>query len=324
MGRTNIVLDDRLVREALRRFGCRSKRELVHLALVELLKSARRRDLLSLRGQVKWEGDRSAQGIINGAFFARLAEIQPDILDRIKKIVTRYPDGPSWGALHDGEFGFNEDKRTVRIRLNKGSEIDGEEVDEIHVQGVLFTKKGYERGRMYQPEKLGRGRTVRGTDFDRKGCLIYTPFKLFLLGAASAQIAKQKYENSLRMRAEGMMRAPLVLGFLSYDFLYIDQHTKQLGVFIYAQRKNVPERALKLMRMPDAPLEEFFESYGRALRESYNFQGDPSLANVTLYISGKEKPIYHDLGEIEFRRDLTPEQAARLLRETSAVHYKFK
>src|SRR6185295_9998316 len=45
MGRTNIVLDDRLVREALRRFGCRSKRELVHLALVELLKSARRRDL---------------------------------------------------------------------------------------------------------------------------------------------------------------------------------------------------------------------------------------------------------------------------------------
>ena len=57
MGRTNIVLDDRLVREALRRFGCRSKRELVHLALVELLKSARRRDILSLRGKVKWEGD---------------------------------------------------------------------------------------------------------------------------------------------------------------------------------------------------------------------------------------------------------------------------
>ena len=57
MGRTNIVLDDRLVREALRRFRCRSKRELVHLALVELLKSARRRDVLSLRGRVKWEGD---------------------------------------------------------------------------------------------------------------------------------------------------------------------------------------------------------------------------------------------------------------------------
>lgn len=57
MGRTNIVLDDRLVREGLRRFKCRSKRALVELALTELLKSGRRRDLLLLRGKVKWEGD---------------------------------------------------------------------------------------------------------------------------------------------------------------------------------------------------------------------------------------------------------------------------
>ena len=57
MGKTNIVLDDRLIREGLRRFRCRSKRELIHLALTELLKGARRRDLLSLRGQVKWDGD---------------------------------------------------------------------------------------------------------------------------------------------------------------------------------------------------------------------------------------------------------------------------
>jgi len=57
MGRTTIVLDDRLIREGLRRFRCRSKRELVHLALTELLKRGRRQDLLSLRGQVKWEGD---------------------------------------------------------------------------------------------------------------------------------------------------------------------------------------------------------------------------------------------------------------------------
>ena len=57
MGRTNIVLDDRLVREGLRRFRCRSKRELVHFALTELLNRAQRRDLLTLRGQVKWEGN---------------------------------------------------------------------------------------------------------------------------------------------------------------------------------------------------------------------------------------------------------------------------
>jgi Arc/MetJ family transcription regulator len=57
MGRTNIVLDDRLIREGLRRFKCRSKRELVELALTELLKSARRRELLTIRGKVKWDGD---------------------------------------------------------------------------------------------------------------------------------------------------------------------------------------------------------------------------------------------------------------------------
>ena len=60
MARTNIVLDDRLVREGLRRFKCRSKRDLVHLALTELVKSSRRRDLLSLRGRLKWDGDLAA------------------------------------------------------------------------------------------------------------------------------------------------------------------------------------------------------------------------------------------------------------------------
>lgn len=57
MARTNIDIDDRLVREGLRVFRCRSKRELVHLALSELLKSAKRKEILKLRGRVKWEAD---------------------------------------------------------------------------------------------------------------------------------------------------------------------------------------------------------------------------------------------------------------------------
>jgi len=57
MARTNIELDDRLVREGLKVFKCRSKRELVHLALTELLKGAKRKEILKLRGQVKWEAD---------------------------------------------------------------------------------------------------------------------------------------------------------------------------------------------------------------------------------------------------------------------------
>jgi Arc/MetJ family transcription regulator len=57
MSRTNIDLDERLVREGLKVFGCKSKRELVNLALSELLKKAKRKEILELRGQLKWEGD---------------------------------------------------------------------------------------------------------------------------------------------------------------------------------------------------------------------------------------------------------------------------
>jgi Arc/MetJ family transcription regulator len=57
MARTNIELDDRLVSRGLRIFRCKSKRELVHLALTELLKRAKQREILQLRGQVKWEAD---------------------------------------------------------------------------------------------------------------------------------------------------------------------------------------------------------------------------------------------------------------------------
>lgn len=57
MARTNIDLDNRLVSEGLRVFKCKSKRELVHLALKELLKSARRKEILKLRGQIKWDAD---------------------------------------------------------------------------------------------------------------------------------------------------------------------------------------------------------------------------------------------------------------------------
>ncbi len=57
MGRTNTELDERLVRRGLRIFNCKSKRELVRLALKELLRSAKRKEILELRGKVKWKGD---------------------------------------------------------------------------------------------------------------------------------------------------------------------------------------------------------------------------------------------------------------------------
>ena len=55
--RTNIVLDDELVRQAFALTGIRTKRELVHLALNELVRRRRKKDLLDLAGKVKLRPD---------------------------------------------------------------------------------------------------------------------------------------------------------------------------------------------------------------------------------------------------------------------------
>jgi Arc/MetJ family transcription regulator len=57
MSRTNIDLDDRLIEEGLRVFRCKTKKELIHLALQELLKTEKRKEILKLQGQLQWEGD---------------------------------------------------------------------------------------------------------------------------------------------------------------------------------------------------------------------------------------------------------------------------
>jgi Arc/MetJ family transcription regulator len=55
--RTNIVLDDKLVKEAMKLSGKKTKRELIDHALHELIKRHKRLALLNLRGKLHWEGD---------------------------------------------------------------------------------------------------------------------------------------------------------------------------------------------------------------------------------------------------------------------------
>ena len=55
--RTNIVLDDDLVNEALELTHMRSKRELIHLALQELVPRRRAKDLLDLAGKIQLTED---------------------------------------------------------------------------------------------------------------------------------------------------------------------------------------------------------------------------------------------------------------------------
>ena len=56
MLRTNIELDEKLVKEAMRLTHKKTKKELVNYALDELVSKAKRKKLLEFEGKVKWTG----------------------------------------------------------------------------------------------------------------------------------------------------------------------------------------------------------------------------------------------------------------------------
>jgi len=58
--RTNIVIDDRLMNEAMKASGAQTKREAVEMGLKTLLRLARQADLRKLRGKIDWQGDLEA------------------------------------------------------------------------------------------------------------------------------------------------------------------------------------------------------------------------------------------------------------------------
>ena len=58
--RTNIVIDDRLMRDALRATGLKTKREAVELGLQTLLRLKRQAEIRRLRGKLNWQGDLDA------------------------------------------------------------------------------------------------------------------------------------------------------------------------------------------------------------------------------------------------------------------------
>lgn len=57
MHRTNIVLDEKLVKEGLAITRFRTKKELVNTALAEMVKRLKRKSILNLAGSSCWEGN---------------------------------------------------------------------------------------------------------------------------------------------------------------------------------------------------------------------------------------------------------------------------
>lgn len=61
--RTNIILDKQLLDAALQSTGIKTRRELIDYALRELVRHKQQRRLLSLKGNIQWEGDLNAMRI---------------------------------------------------------------------------------------------------------------------------------------------------------------------------------------------------------------------------------------------------------------------
>jgi Arc/MetJ family transcription regulator len=55
--RTNIVIDDDLMAQALKSAGAASKREVVELGLRALIRLERQGQIRDFRGKLTWEGD---------------------------------------------------------------------------------------------------------------------------------------------------------------------------------------------------------------------------------------------------------------------------
>jgi Arc/MetJ family transcription regulator len=58
--RTNIDIDDRLMRQAMRSSGARTKRAAVEQGLRLLIQTKRQAGIRRLRGKVAWQGDLDA------------------------------------------------------------------------------------------------------------------------------------------------------------------------------------------------------------------------------------------------------------------------
>ena len=57
MSRTNIEIDDRLIKEGLKLTGFHTKKKLVNFALEEIVRRKKRKDILSLLGSHCWSGN---------------------------------------------------------------------------------------------------------------------------------------------------------------------------------------------------------------------------------------------------------------------------
>ena len=60
MKRTNIVIEEKLIKDGMKATGIKTRRALVDYALRDLLRRESQKRILELKGKVHWEGDLSS------------------------------------------------------------------------------------------------------------------------------------------------------------------------------------------------------------------------------------------------------------------------
>ena len=58
--RTNIVIDEKLMNDALKATGLKTKKEVVELGLETLVRLNQQQQIKKLKGKLKWDGDLEA------------------------------------------------------------------------------------------------------------------------------------------------------------------------------------------------------------------------------------------------------------------------
>lgn len=55
--RTNIVIDEELIKKGIEYTGLKTKKEVVNFALRELVRRKERKEILQIKGKLHWEGN---------------------------------------------------------------------------------------------------------------------------------------------------------------------------------------------------------------------------------------------------------------------------
>jgi len=264
-----------------------------------------------------FEGERSANVVFDQSIYGLLIKTQPAILERLQKIIAKYPDGSmggdAWNNLHDGVIGTNPQKNAVHLKLDREIIIMGEIVDELDIGGVLFTKSNF--GTVYPS-------LTATLDFDAMGRPIINHFLRMQLGAKGSEESRAKYVNSKDIAVHRDFRGSLPVTYAVYEnpknpIPNPKSLDNSLGVFVSAHRKNAPERASftidDFLERPDGfeDLQALLWIFSKSLRELDGYIPDqPHYGNVAIDPTGQEPPIWYDVGGWMKRDTMTTEQAA--------------